>query len=246
MQPPFHRFAEFASLTCHDLEIVGDWSANQRIMARNSTIRREGEPVTGVFFLVAGWASSSVMLRDGRRQVVKVHLPGDLMGFPSLALAAAGETLEAITDATICFIPNASLGKIFEQSLRLTVGLFLSTQKERVALMQGLSWVGTTSAQERVSAFILDLYDRLDAAGLVKDQNFNFPLTQQFIGELLGLTSVHVNRTLRRLDATGLIVRTRGQLRIADPDGLRALTPQQPPKFAGETGWLRLCRGTAD
>jgi CRP/FNR family transcriptional regulator len=240
MQPPFHRLAEFASLPPRDLEIVKDWSANQKIALRGTTIRREGEPVTGVFFLMAGWVSSSIMLRDGRRQIVKVHLPGDMLGLPSLALSVAGETLEAITDATICFIPSSSLGRIFEQSARLTAGLFLSTQKERIALMQQLSWVGTTSAQERMSAFLLDLHSRLDAAGLVTDRKFDFPLTQQFIGELLGLTSVHVNRTLRRLDATGLIVRERNQILIVDIEGLHSLTPHSPPKYAGETGWQRL------
>jgi len=128
------------------------------------------------------------MLRDGRRQIVKVHLPGDMLGFPSLSLVHAGETLEALTDAVICPIPNAVIGKLLMDNPRLATGLFLSTQKERVALMQKLSWLGATSALERMVAFLLDLYDRAKSSGLAKENRFEVPLTQQQLGELLGLT----------------------------------------------------------
>jgi CRP/FNR family transcriptional regulator, anaerobic regulatory protein len=240
LQPPFHRLDEFVPLTPGDVKLAEEWSRNTRRIARNETIRREGEPVAGVFFLLEGWVGSSVMLRDGRRQMAKIHLPGDMLGFPSLALAVAGETLEAITDVTLCPISTGALGRMFQESVRLTAGIFLSTQRERVALMQELSWIGSTSAFGRLAAFLVDLHDRLSAAGMVEEGAFPFPLTQQHIGELLGLTSVHVNRMLRRLDATGYIERGKKQLRVIDLDGLRSLAPNLAPRLAGREGWERL------
>ena len=115
MQPPFHRFEEFISLPPADINLVRGWAANPRRIARHQPIRREGDPVNGVFFLLAGWAASSVILRDGQRQVIKVHVPGDMLGFPSLVLSSAGETLEAITDASVCPISNAAIGRVIEQ-----------------------------------------------------------------------------------------------------------------------------------
>ncbi|BBD97144.1 Crp/Fnr family transcriptional regulator [Sphingobium amiense] len=240
MQPPYHRLEEFVTLSADEAEIVKGWAANRREVKRYRAIRREGEPVAAVYFLMEGWVGSSLMLRDGRRQIVKVHLPGDLLGFPSLALASAGETLEALTDAVVCPLPPGVVGKILAENPRLAAGLFLSTQKERVALMQQLAWVGATSALERLIAFLLDLHDRLVAANLVKDGSFEFPLTQQHLGELLGLTTVHVNRTLRRLDETGLVERSRARMRIKDVQELREAAATVAPLFAGQEAWNRL------
>lgn len=240
MQPPFHRLAEFVSLTSQDMDVMNGWLAGHRKVSRSRTLRREGDPVAGVYFLLEGWACSSLMLRNGRRQIVKVHLPGDMLGVPSLVLPTAGETLEAVTDIKVSLIPTATLGKLFEHSPRLAVGLFLSTQREHVAMIQKLSWVGAGNAMERMSAFLLDLFARLDAGRLTHEGRFDFPLTQPQLGELLGLTAVHVNRTLKRLDQTGFIVRGRGWLQILNFDGLLSLAPNLPPRFSASIAWSRL------
>ncbi|KEQ53458.1 Crp/Fnr family transcriptional regulator [Sphingobium chlorophenolicum] len=242
MQPPFHRLEEFVPLTPQDVEITQSWTLSRRKILRGQVIRREGDEVGGVFFLMEGWVGSSIMLRNGRRQIVKLNLPGDILGFPSLALMVSGETLEALTDAVVSSISSAALGKMFAESPRLAVGLFLSTQRERVALMQKLSWIGATSALERLAAFLLDLHDRLVATDAVTDGGFDFPITQQQLGDLLGLTTVHVNRSLRRLDETGCLQRSRGRIFIRNLQGLRALAPNLPPRFAGHEAWSRLGR----
>lgn len=240
MQPPYHRFAEFVSLTPEEAEAAGRLLMDRRLVLKGRTIRQEGEPVHGVYFLMDGWVGSSLLLRDGRRQIVKIHLPGDMLGFPSLALAQAGETLEALTDSTICSLPNAAIAKIFRDIPNLALGLFLSTQKERVALMQKLSWIGAASAIERLAAFLLDLHQRLEAAGSAGAVGFELPLTQQQLGELLGLSTVHVNRTLKSLDETGCIRRERGRLEILNFPGLHRLAANTPPEFAGRAAWSRL------
>lgn len=240
MQPPFHRLVEFVPLSREEAEIARGWLVDSRRIARGKPIRQEGEPVKGVFFLLDGWVGSSLLLRDGRRQIVKVHLAGDMLGFPSLALSHAGETLEALTDATICSFPNAAIGRMFRELPRLAMALFLSTQKERVALMQKLSWVGATSAMERLTAFLLDLHHRLQAAGLAHAGCFDFPITQQQLGELLGMSTVHINRTFKSLDETGYISRGRGRIEVLDFAGLQRLAASFPPDFAGHDAWARL------
>ncbi|MGF7154978.1 Crp/Fnr family transcriptional regulator [Novosphingobium gossypii] len=240
MHPPFHRLEEFVPLSAPELTLVAGWAASARRVERGHSIRREGDPVNGVFFLMEGWVSSSMMLRDGRRQIVKVHLPGDMLGFPSLSLVQAGESLDAITDARVCTVSNRVLGRLLAEAPRLALGLMLSTQKERVNLMRQLSWVGATSSTERLAAFLLDLHDRLSAAGMALGGGFDFPLTQQQVGELLGLTPVHINRTFRTLDGTGYIRRSRGRITIADFRGLRGLSANGTAPFAGQAAWTRL------
>lgn len=245
MSLPFHRLQEFVPLTLEEAEIARSWASGNRRIKRGQALRREGDPVSGVFFLMEGWVGSSIMLRNGRRQIVKLHLPGDMLGFPSLALAVAGETLEAFTDAVICPIPNAALGRMFTQSPRLAAALFLSSQKERVALMQKLSWIGSTSAMERLAAFFLDLHDRLTLADSAQEGSFDFPITQQQLGDLLGLTTVHVNRSLKRLDQTGYLHRSRGRIFIRNLEGLRGIAPNSPPRFADHEAWSRMGRPSA-
>lgn len=240
MQPPFHRLEEFVELNAEDLEFVKAWGTTCRRIERNRAIRREGDPVEGVFFLMSGWVGSSIMLRGGKRQIVKIHLQGDMLGFPSLSLAAAGETLEALTQVDICPIPNRALANLIEKRPRIATGLLLSSQKERVALMHKISWIGSASATERLTAFLLDLYDRLEAADLVDDHGFEHPLTQQHIGDLLGLTAVHVNRTLKELEVLGYIIRDKRRIRFTDLKALRMVAPNFPPKYAGRDAWLRL------
>lgn len=240
MQPPYHRLEEFVPLTEHDMTIAREWLGDRRKLSRGKSIRREGDPVHGVFFLLDGWVGSSVMLRGGKRQITKINLPGDMLGFPSLALSKAGETLEAMTDITFCAIPNSAIGRMFAVAPRLTAAMFLSSQLEQVGLMQSLSWVGAASAIGRVTTFLLDLHERLSAAQLVVDGGFDFPITQQQIGEFLGLTPVHVNRTFRRLDETGYLVRGRGRMIIKDATGLRRLTAGPTPEKAEHHAWERL------
>lgn len=240
MQPPYHRLEEFVPLTGSDEGLVRRFAASSRKINRGHAIRREGDHVGGIFFLMEGWVASSMMLREGRRQIVKVHLPGDMLGMPSLSLSRAGETLEALTDVVVSMIPSTVLGRMFIENPRLAVGLFLSTQKERVALMQSLSWIGAASALERLAAFLLDLHSRLNAAGLTRADGFDWPLTQQHLADLLGITPVHVNRTLKRLDQAGYVQRSRGRIVIADLAGLRAVAANAPPRFADHEAWTRL------
>ncbi|HUD93362.1 helix-turn-helix domain-containing protein [Sphingobium sp.] len=108
--------------------------------------------------------------------------------------------------------------------------------------MQKLTWIGATSALERLAAFLLDLHDRLVATGAVTDGGFDFPLTQQQLGDLLGLTTVHVNRSLRRLDETGYLRRSRRRMFIQSIQGLGAIAPNLPPRFADHEAWARLSR----
>jgi CRP/FNR family transcriptional regulator len=241
---PFHRIEEFVPLTPEAITRLSLWKENRRVGRRLDTIRREGDPVGHVYFLIGGWVSSSLLMSDGRRQIVKIHLPGDMLGFPSLALEKAGETLDALTDIEFCAIPAVEIGQLFEQYPAVAAGLFLSAQKERVALMQELSWVGSSSSLGRLAAFLLDLYHRLDAAGMVTNQGFDWPLTQTHLGELLGMTAIHTNRMFRQLDKTGYIAREGRHIRVIDMHGLRSLTPSMPPPVASRVGWERLgCPG---
>jgi len=178
------------------------------------------------------------MLRNGARLIQKVHLPGDMLGMPSMVLTRAADTLTAITEAGIAFVPFQRLSEIYARLPRLATLFFYAAQVERLALMDALVAIGRTSAKEQLARLYLDLHARLSALGAVENDAFDLPLTQEVIADLTGLTAVHVNRKMRELREEGLIAREGGRVRLLDLAALRALAPIGPRLLQFEPAWL--------
>lgn len=237
--PPFplYRFSEFSALTLRQREVLASLTRSPRRYPRRTVLRQEGATASHVWLLHAGWVGSSIDLPSAKRQLVKVHLPGDVLGSTSMCLAAAGDTLAALSDVVASMVPFDTLGQLFADDPRMAASFLLSVQKERVALMHKLAEIGRTSAYERVAGLMLDLLTRGRAAGVVDGNAIDSPLTQEQIADLLGLTNVHVNRMLRKLNDDGLVSGTHGRYVIADEAGLAASVPFHPT-FAHEPAWL--------
>ncbi|MFS2109622.1 Crp/Fnr family transcriptional regulator [Sphingomonas sp. Sphisp140] len=212
-------------------------------LSRHARIRRSGDKVQGVFVLLRGWAFSSVELPNGQRQILKVHLPGDILGAPSIVLPRAMETLSAATPVTVAPVPLSAFGVLQAEAPRLMASLFLSSQQERVMLSDRLAAVGRTPAAQRFAALLLQLHDRLagPATGTV---SLHVPLTQEDFADLLGITSVHVNRILRQLLSAGLIVRRQYDYTF-DPERLREFSGMPRREWIRNPAWLHPAPGQA-
>lgn len=232
---PLHRFEEYLPLDACEVRSLGEPPLD---LPRHTILRREGEVPRHIYLLVGGWVASSVLLPGGERQIVKFHLPGDVLGTPSMCLAQAADTLTALTAITVSRVPLASFGALFMRSPRFAAAMFLSVQKERVALMDRLAAVGRTSALARVAALLLDLEDRLRAAGLAVDGGFELPVTQEQIGDHLGLTAVHVNRVFRQLGDERLIARQRQRITLLDIPRLAQVSARPRRAMARDAEWL--------
>lgn len=191
-----------------------------------------------LYVLFEGWVTCSVALSNGNQQIVKVHVPGDMLGFPSLALRKTADSLVAITDATIAKIPVAAIGSIFTTMPHLASMLFLAAQRERVALMDALTAMGQTSAVARLAAFVLDIFERATAAGLCSGQSFALPLSQQQIGDLAGISAVHVNRSIRQLRDAGLLAWDKQQVTICNKLGLERMAVRAERSLNQNPAWM--------
>lgn len=175
---PLHRFEEFGPIVGEELAAIASLGDPPKRFRRYASIRAEGVPTTNFFLLVDGWASSSHTMPDGSRQILKVHLPGDALGTPSMCMAQTVEELTALTDVTVVCVPLDRFGKIFEGHPRVAARFLLSVQLERVALMDRLASISRTSGQSRIAALILDLMERLEPLGLVRNgSNSDIPRT---------------------------------------------------------------------
>lgn len=202
---PLHRFNEFSDLTERQCLALESLTSRPRRYEKRAIIRTEDSSTSCVWFLHSGWVGAAVNLPNAKRQLVKVHLPGDVLGSSSMCLERAGDTLEAISDCVVSVVPFSVLGQIFVDDPRLAATFLLSVQKERVSLMHKLAEVGRVSAYECVAGLLLDLLVRCRQANMADNNVIYCPLTQEQIGDMLGLSNVHVNRMLRQLNDEKII-----------------------------------------
>lgn len=235
---PLHRLHEFVRPSSEELEALKKAAAERLTLDRKQAIRRQGDRVNEVFFLASGWVASCVDTANGRRQIVKIHLPGDLLGVPSMCLERAAESLMALTRVTVDSIPLRSFARLFQEAPRLGFAMFLSTQQERVMLMDRITSIGRTTAPQRIAALLVHIHDRLK---LIDDRNgksFELPLTQEELAQATGLTAVHINRTFQELDKMEIIERRDRRITLTDLRALRELAALPPRKFIREPAWL--------
>lgn len=232
------HLGRYVELSAREREVLDGLTAGSRSYRRGTVIRSEHGANSEIFVVVNGWVYSSALLEDGRRQIVRLHFRGDILGLDGLAFPEAPDAISALTDAEICLIDRGRLGALFSDHPRLAALLFAVQQVDRVILTDRLVSLGRNSARGRVAALLLLIAGRMRFANLPVDEGFSLPLTQEEIGDLTGLTAVHVNRTMRALSEQGLIGRQGGILRILQPDRLARVANYNLRSETVDTSWL--------
>lgn len=179
-------------------------------------IQSAGDPADWVFTVFRGWALRSVHFPDGRRQVIAILLPGDTG--PMEALWAPGQrfhsSVRALTHVVMCtFSPEDMRAMVFgSETQRERVAGFTLRQKTRIERL--LADIGRRRAIGRVAQLVLDLDETLRERGMTHGDGFEFPLRQEDIADMLGLTKAHVNRTLVTLRKQSVLEIKQGWLHL--------------------------------
>jgi CRP/FNR family transcriptional regulator len=232
------RFGRYLPLVESERRALSALGEVERSVTRGAVLRREQTPARELFVVRRGWLFSSMLLPDGNRQILSLHLRGDFAGDTSLPWTNAPFSLTAATDVTVCIIEKTALRGLFEEHPRLGMLMLALAQAERVALADRLASVGRTAARSRVAALIVDAYCRLRLIGEPVADGFVLPLTQEEIGDATGLTSVHVNRMMRQLVEDRYIARIGSRIRILDEARLTALSHHVDRMASIDTSWL--------
>jgi CRP-like cAMP-binding protein len=192
-------------LTADETAALFDLQSAARNVGRGQEIISEGRRCTTLFMLTEGIAIRYRILRDGQRQILDLLLPGDFAGLRSCFFESALYSVKTLTKAVIAPVPLARLIALFESHPQLAAKLFWSASCETAICAEHLIAVGRRSALERVAHFLLELLTRLQIAGLADERSFRLPLTQEVIGDVLGLSIPYVNRVLHQLRDSGLV-----------------------------------------
>ncbi len=184
---------------------------------------RESEIPSEVYTLFDGWVFRFKLLPDGRRQILSFLLPGDFLVPQALRRQPLRFSVQALTDVTLCVFDAGEVTRVVLERpllLRQLEGLCV---RDSLSADDRLTDIGRRSAQERIARLILEFEFRLGIRNLVNGNSFPFPLRQEHIGDALGLTKVHVSRTLGSLRRQGLIALTGNYLVVRDRVALMAI-----------------------
>jgi CRP-like cAMP-binding protein len=217
--------AEFPPrLTHEELIAAAGHSVRTLIARRNTDLLLAGKRYRSIYVNQRGWLLRYKILHTGSRQIIDFILPGQIFGIQACVFNSALYSVATITESVLSEIPFDIVDAIFERNHSLAKALFLSAAAESAIVGEHLIDAARRSAYERVAHFLLELFVRLKSTGHVNGMSFEMPLTQELIGDAVGLTTVHVNRTVRALREDKLIAITRQQVTILDFEGLSLLS----------------------
>ena len=231
---PLRAGAGFQDFTEAELDLIASFKVEHRRVPAGADLFAYGDPATHLFTLYSGWAYRYRLLNGGRRQILGMVLPGELTGTPGAIVGRYGHSLRAATAAEFCVLSFAHLPQVLRDGHGLPMRLLWLAAHEQRMLERVAVTLGRCSAEEALAGFALDLRDRLSRRGLLDPNGlgFAFPLGQAEVADHLGMTVVHLNRVLRRMEERALLRLRRGRLEILDLDGLRALSCVLDPEDA--------------
>lgn len=220
IEPVLRRLKNLASLSDAEQALIVSLEARRERHQAGDELLVEGDVTRRPRFVLSGWASSQRILSDGRRQVFGFALPGDGIGvYPRMGPPAPFTVVATTTMETVDAEPvldavrsGASVGllKAFNGAARL----------EDTMLLDQIVRLGRQTAYERVAHFLLEIHDRLAAVGLAHQNQFPLPFTQELMADTLGLSIVHVNRTLQQMRRDHLVEWRSGLATILQQDML--------------------------
>lgn len=226
--PLIRKLSSFADFSTEDKAALDALCSSRRSYDKHTTLIKEGDRPESVFLLLDGWAYRYKILPDGTRQVLAFLIPGDLCDINIFILKEMDHTIGLLSDAEVASIPKQALLAAMHERPQVAQALFWATLVDEATLREWLVNIGRRDAYESVAHLLCEMWLRMDQVGLVAGNKFKLPVTQEQLGDTVGLTSVHVNRTLQKMRAAGLIAIAGKTLEILDVEGLKSAAGFDP------------------
>ncbi len=183
----------------------------------------EGAALRQVSVILEGWACCYKQIEDGRRQIIAYLIPGDVCSTPLVFPNVINYSVRALTSVRVARMDVHDILTAMEQSPVIARAFWLDMLATAAIQREWTANVGLRTARERIAHLLCEIIIRMRAVGLADENSCTLPLTQEEIGETVGLSTVHVNRTLQELRASGLITLKHQQLIIPDFSALRSV-----------------------
>lgn len=217
-----------AAISPDEEQIIRDLVAETRQVAPDQFLVRAGKELSQSILLLDGWLARSKDLPSGERQIMEIHLPGDFADLHGFTLKRLDHDVVSITECVIGIVPHERLLALTEEQPHLTRIYWLLTNIDAAIARELALSLGQRSAISRMAHLFCELHTRLAVVGKADRDAFDLPLTQREVSECLGLTVVHVNRTLQELRRRRLVEAENRRIHILDMAALESLAEFDP------------------
>ncbi len=222
------KLTSIADLTSDDCQTLSDLEVRIVELDAREDFAREGDVPGQCCFIIDGFMQRYQDLPSGKRQILAFHTPGDMPDLQNLSLEIMDHNIAAVVRCKVGIVSHASLLEIMRKSPNITQALWRDTLIDGAIFRAWLTSMGQRSAYDHFAHLLCEVFTRLRAVGLATENWCALPVTQEQLGEALGISTVHVNRTLMDLRRAELIEFAKGRLTILDWEGLVAAAQFDP------------------
>jgi len=230
------KLEQITPLSDAEKQIVKDVPTRMRHVRAREDIVCDGSRPPDINLITEGFACRYKLLGDGRRQILSFLIPGDICDLRALLLRRMDHGVAALNPCEVAVIPHKRLLDIFEKHPRIALALWTDAMLDAAIHRQWLTNVGRHSAYARIAHLLCEFWTRLQAVGLTRGNSYYLPVTQTDIGDALGLSTVHVNRTLHVLGAEGLVTMHSNVVVVLNWKRLQAAAEFDPSYLLSEYG----------
>jgi len=219
------RHVDFDRADLRSLEAIID---GELLIRRRGDLIVDGDEYRKICFVNDGYAVRYKLLRNGKRQILNVILPGDIVGIPGSFCERAIYSVSAVTDVTMNACSLNAYVQLCYQHPQFGLALSWIAVQEATTYAEHIIDVGRRTPIERLSHFFLELHARLRAIGRAEATGFTLPFSQEVLADVLGLSVPHLNRMMQRLRSEKLIADSERRIQFVDQNALQALAHYQP------------------
>jgi CRP-like cAMP-binding protein len=215
------KLRSISPLTDEEMHCLSTLPFLTKSLPADQDIVRERDRPSECCLVVEGFACRYKLTDEGKRQIFSFHMPGDIPDLQSLHLKVMDHSLMTMTPSKLAFIPHESLSKTMRTCPRVADILWRDTLIDAAVFREWMMGIGRRSAYTRIAHLMCEVLVRMTAVDLTSGDQCEWPITQTEIGDALGLSTVHVNRSLQELRGNGLIELTGRSLRVLNWEGLK-------------------------
>ncbi len=230
--PFLRRLTGAGTLSEKDITLLMDAQRNRIKVGAGRDLVRAGQPATSTYVVQSGWFILHCLFDDGRRQIYALALPGDVIGEFAPYRAETTYNVTALTSGEVAALNSAAFLGLKDNSLAIAHALGTNSARDTSILGDQIIRLGRLSAYERHCHLMLEIWHRCHEIGEVQDGWIDWPLKQVDMADILGLSLVHVNRTVMQLKRDGLITLEKRRLRLNDPEKMAELSGFEAAKVS--------------
>ena len=207
LEPMVQRLSYLVQLDAADKAALLALPHSMKTLEPHHYIVREGDQATHSCVMLSGFSVRHKIVGGGFRQIVAIHMHGDMVDLQNSLLGTADHSVQMLTAGKVGLIPREEVIRIAFERPAIGRAMWLDTLIDASISREWIANVGRRDARTRVAHVLCEFALRLKIAGLGEHTDYQLPMTQEQLGDATGLTAVHINRTLKALEADGLIAR---------------------------------------